>query len=70
MNDQKKMNNEIENWAQKIRSARLLWDRLTADELFQTQGDMQKLTGLVQKRYALAYKEANKQVKNFIENKN
>lgn len=54
-------------WKQHIGSARIAWGELTDDELLQTQGHLQKLTGLIQERYAITLDEAEKQVKGFID---
>jgi hypothetical protein len=42
------------------------WEKLTDNELLQTEGHAQKLTGLAQERYAISPDEADKQVKKFF----
>jgi uncharacterized protein YjbJ (UPF0337 family) len=58
----------MENWAQQISAARINWGKLTVNELYKTEGEIQKLIGLVQVRYVVARSEASKQVNNFLEN--
>ncbi len=55
------------NWTQQIGAAKIAWGKLTEDELLKTEGHAQKLSGLVQERYAIKRDEAEKQVKKFIE---
>lgn len=47
--------------------ARIVWDELTLDELLKSGGDLDKLTHLVQKRYAMTHEEAYKQVVSVFE---
>lgn len=54
-------------WQQQIGAAKVMWGKLTDDELLKTEGHAQKLAGLVQERYAIERGEADKQVKAFIE---
>ena len=54
-------------WKQHVGSARIAWGELTEDELLKSEGHIQKLTGLVQERYAITRDEAEKQVNNFID---
>lgn len=53
-------------WKQKIGSAKILWGKLTDDELLKTEGHVQKLGGLIQERYAITKEVADKQVSNFM----
>lgn len=53
-------------WEQQVGSAKVLWGKLTDDELLKTEGKLQRLKGLVQERYALTEDEAEKQVKAFL----
>jgi hypothetical protein len=53
-------------WKQQVGAAKIAWGKLTDDELLQTEGHEQKLTGLVQERYAITRDEAEKQVKDFV----
>lgn len=54
-------------WKQQVGAAKIAWGKLTDDELLQVEGQSQKLTGLVQERYALSRDEAEKQVNTFFE---
>jgi uncharacterized protein YjbJ (UPF0337 family) len=54
-------------WKQQVGSAKVAWGKLTEDELLQSEGQAQKLAGLVQERYAITREQADKQVKNFLE---
>jgi uncharacterized protein YjbJ (UPF0337 family) len=52
-------------WKQKLGDAKLTWGKLTDDELLKLEGHAEKLTGLVQERYALTRDAAAQQVKTF-----
>lgn len=54
-------------WKQQVGAAKIAWGKLTEDELLQSEGQEQKLVGLVQERYAVTRDEALKQVKHFID---
>jgi len=54
-------------WQQQVGAAKVMWGKLTDDELLKTEGHAQKLAGLVQERYAISRREADKQVNDFIE---
>lgn len=54
-------------WKQHVGAAKIAWGKLTEDELLKLEGHQQKLTGLVQERYAITRDEADKQVKSFFE---
>lgn len=54
-------------WKGQVGAARVAWGRLTEEELLKTDGDHQKLAGLVQDRYAVSRDEADRQVKSFFE---
>jgi uncharacterized protein YjbJ (UPF0337 family) len=54
------------DWKQQINAASIIWDKLTEDELLDTEGDEQKLTSLIQERYAITRAAAWKQVANFL----
>lgn len=54
-------------WKQKLGDAKLLWGKLTDDELLKLEGHAEKLTGLVQERYALTRDAAAQQVKTFYD---
>ncbi len=53
-------------WKQQVGAAKIAWGKLTDDELLETEGHAQKLTGLVQERYAMSHDAAEKQVNEFI----
>ena len=55
-------------WEQKVGAAKKLWGELTADEILQSEGDIDKLSGLIKARYLVSKLEANRQVKNFLAN--
>lgn len=54
-------------WKQQVGEAKILWGKLTDDELLKVEGHEQKLAGLIQERYAVTREEAEKQVKGFFE---
>ena len=54
-------------WKQQVGAAKIAWGKLTDDELLQAEGHQQKLTGLVQERYAITRDQAEKQVAKFFE---
>lgn len=54
-------------WKQQVGAAKIAWAKLTEDELLELEGHEQKLTGLIQQRYAITRDEAEKQVKTFFE---
>jgi len=53
-------------WRQRIGAAKIAWGKLTEDELLKIDGHEQKLSGLIQQRYAITRDEALKQVKAFF----
>lgn len=54
-------------WKQQVGKAKIVWGKLTDDEILQSEGQVQKLAGLVQERYAVTRDEAEKQVKAFFD---
>lgn len=54
-------------WKQQVGAAKIAWGKLTEDELLKLEGHAQKLTGLVQERYAITRDEADRQVKAFFD---
>ncbi|MCY1212292.1 hypothetical protein D9M72_240250 [compost metagenome] len=54
-------------WNQHVGAAKIAWGKLTEDELLKSEGHEQRLSGLVQERYAITRDEAEKQVKSFLE---
>jgi uncharacterized protein YjbJ (UPF0337 family) len=55
------------NWRQLAGLARIDWDELTLDELIKSEGDVPKLTTLLQQRYDMPREDAQKQVLSFCE---
>lgn len=53
-------------WQKHVGAAKETWGKLTDDELLKSEGHVQKLTGLVQERYAISHDQAGRQVKNFL----
>ena len=53
-------------WQQHTGTAKVLWGKLTDDELLKTEGKLQRLSGLVQERYALTPDVAEKEVQKFF----
>jgi hypothetical protein len=53
-------------WMRSVDAARIVWNRLSYDELLQTHGDAQNLAGLIEKRYRLGEGEASRQVEEFL----
>lgn len=54
-------------WEQYVGSAKIAWGKLTEDELLKSEGQAQKLEGLVQERYAFSRDEASRQVRDFLD---
>lgn len=54
-------------WKQQVGAAKVMWGKLTDDELLQLDGQEQKLAGLVQERYAITRDEAARQARAFFE---
>ena len=54
-------------WKQQVGAAKIAWGKLTEDELLESQGQLEKLAGLVQERYAVTRDEADQQVKSFLD---
>jgi uncharacterized protein YjbJ (UPF0337 family) len=55
-------------WHQFVGAAKTTWGKLTDDEILQSEGNAQKLAGLVEERYALSRDIADTQVKKFLDN--
>jgi len=53
-------------WKQHVGEAKIIWGKLTEDEILKSEGHIQKLAGLVQERYAITRDEADKQVDSFM----
>jgi uncharacterized protein YjbJ (UPF0337 family) len=54
-------------WQQHLGSAKIAWGKLTEDELLKSEGHAERLTGLIQERYALGLDEARSQVNAFLD---
>lgn len=54
-------------WHQFVGAAKSTWGKLTDDEILQSEGNAQKLAGLVEERYALSRDIADTQVKKFLD---
>lgn len=54
-------------WKQQVGDAKILWGKITEDELLKVEGHQQKLAGLIQERYAVTQEEASKQVSQFFD---
>jgi len=54
-------------WKKYVGSARIVWSRLSDNELLQSEGQAGKLIGLVQERYAVSGEEAGRRVRNFLQ---
>lgn len=54
-------------WKQQVGAAKIAWGKLTDDELLESEGQVQKLAGLVQERYAVTRDEAETQVNRFFD---
>ncbi|WP_409525392.1 CsbD family protein [Nitrincola sp. MINF-07-Sa-05] len=53
-------------WKQQVGAAKIAWGKLTDDEILQSEGQLEKLSGLVQERYAVTRDNADKQVQDFL----
>jgi uncharacterized protein YjbJ (UPF0337 family) len=53
-------------WKQHVGSAKIAWGKLTEDELLKSEGHSERLTGLIQERYAIDRDAASKQVNDFL----
>ncbi len=53
-------------WKQHVGAAKIAWGKLTEDEFLKLEGHEEKLSGLIQERYAITRDEAEKQVKKFF----
>ena len=50
-------------WNQHVGAAKIVWGKLIQDELLKSEGHQQRLSGLVQARFAIS----RKQVRSFLE---
>lgn len=53
-------------WKQRLGAAKLTWARISEAELLTLEGHEQKLSGLIQERYAITRDEAIAQVRAFF----
>jgi hypothetical protein len=54
-------------WAQRIAYAKAVWQKLTREELLWSGGDATRLSSLVRERYALSRRDAEQQIKAFLQ---
>ncbi|WP_083370274.1 CsbD family protein [Chromobacterium sphagni] len=54
-------------WEQYIGNSQKFWDLLTENELLETEGDLLKLTELVQQRYDITHQVAERQVRSILD---
>jgi uncharacterized protein YjbJ (UPF0337 family) len=55
-----------DKWKRHIGSAKIVWAKLTDEELLKSGGQAENLTSLVQERYAISQDAAGKKVRNFL----
>lgn len=56
-------------WQKRIGAAHKVWSKLSESDLKKSAGEPAKLSELVQTRYSISRSDADKQVKNFIDNR-
>jgi uncharacterized protein YjbJ (UPF0337 family) len=54
-------------WKQQMGAARIMWAKLTDDELVGLDGRQERLVGLIQERYAVTRAEAARQARHFFD---
>jgi len=54
-------------WKQLKGEAKVMWGKLTDDELDQAEGQAEKLAGLIQERYGKTKEEAQTEVRKFFD---
>jgi len=54
-------------WKQQMGAAKIAWAKLTDDELRRIDGNVERLAGLIQERYALTRAAAELQARRFFE---
>ncbi|MBU2960432.1 CsbD family protein [Citreicella sp. C3M06] len=55
-------------WKQLKGDAQIQWGKLTDDDLDRTEGNREKLVGVIQERYGIAKDDAERQVDSFYNN--
>lgn len=63
------MNNDIiaGKWKQLAGKAKAVWGEISDDELACTEGNAERLAGLVQERYGKTREQAQKEVRDFFD---
>jgi uncharacterized protein YjbJ (UPF0337 family) len=61
------MNNDIIAGKWKQLSGKAAWGELTDDELTRTEGNAERLAGLIQERYGKTKEQAQKEVRDFFD---
>lgn len=63
------MNNDIiaGKWKQLAGKAKAVWGEISDDELARTEGNAERLAGLVQERYGKTREQARKEVRDFFD---
>ncbi len=63
------MNNDIiaGKWKQLAGKAKAVWGEISDDELARTEGNAERLAGLVQERYGKTREQAQKEVRDFFD---
>jgi uncharacterized protein YjbJ (UPF0337 family) len=56
-----------DRWKRLVGSARIVWAKLGEEELLNSNGQADRLTGLVQERYAISREAAGKRVQSFLQ---
>jgi uncharacterized protein YjbJ (UPF0337 family) len=56
-------------WQKRVGAAHKVWSKLSESELKNSEGQAAKLAELVQQRYSISRSDADKQVKNFMDNR-
>jgi uncharacterized protein YjbJ (UPF0337 family) len=54
-------------WQRLVGSARIVWSRLTDEELLKSEGQAARLIELVQERYAISGEAAGRKVRSFLQ---
>lgn len=57
-------------WKQHVGAARITWAQISEEELVKSEGRLERLAGLVQERYGVPRKDAEMQVRIFLEKHN